>query len=130
MRSLGEKAPAPSDYMLQNLIEKLFGSGKNSTEPFVKSVAVLSAEIVEQPAEPSFPGYDDPEMAVLAREYGELTDGKIIEVSLSDLLRILPRSRRKSDAYNGLKKRLSALGVQLRVAPNVKRKNNEQTRKI
>ena len=118
------------NYMIDILFEKLFGSGKNSTEPIVKSVAVLSAEKVEQPAAPLPPSYDDPEMAVLAREYGELTDGKIIEVTLSDLLQILPRSRRKSDAYNGLKKRLSALGVQLRVAPNVKRKNNEQTRKI
>lgn len=116
--------------MIDILFEKLFGSGKNSTGPIVKSIAVLSAEKVEQQAEPSFPSYDDPEMAVLAREFGELTEGKIIEVSLSDLLRILPRSRRKSDAYNSLKKRLSALGVQLRVAPNVKRKNNEQTRKI
>ena len=111
--------------MIQNLIEKLFGSGKNSTEPIVKSIAVLSTEKVEQPTAPLPSSYDDPEMEVLAREYGELTDGKIIEVPLSDLLQILPRSRRKSDAYNGLKKRLLALGVQLRVAPNVKRKHNE-----
>lgn len=112
--------------MIQALFEKLFGSGKNSTEPIVKSIAVLSAEKVEQPAAPSPPSYDDPEMAVLAREYGELTEGKIIEVTLSDLLRILPRSRRKSDAYYSLRKRLEALGVQLRVAPSVKRKNDEQ----
>ena len=115
--------------MIEILIEKLFGSGKNSTELSRKSIAVLSGEESKQSA-PLPPSYDDPEMAVLAREYGELTEGKIIEVTLSDLLQILPRSRRKSDAYNGLKKRLSALGVQLRVAPNVKRKNNEQTRKI
>lgn len=110
--------------MFQNLLEKMFGSGKNSTEPSRQSIAVLSGGNQEQSA-PSPPHYDDPEIEVLAREYGDLTDGKIIEVPLSDLLRILPRSRRKSDAYNGLKKRLEALGVQLRVAPSVKRKENE-----
>ena len=114
--------------MLHVLIEKLFGSGKNSTEPSRQSIAVLSGEASKLSA-PSPSRYDDPEMEVLAREYGELTDGKIIEVPLSDLLRTLPRSRRKSDAYSGLKKRLEALGVQLRVAPSVKRKPNEQTRK-
>lgn len=111
--------------MIQNLIEKLFGSGKNSTEPKRQStIALLSGEGRKQ-STPSPPNYDDPEMEVLAREYGELTEGKIIEATLSDLLRILPRSRRKSDAYNSLKKRLEALGVQLRVVPNVKPKNHE-----
>ena len=111
--------------MIQNLNEMLFGSGKNSTEPNRQStIALLSGEDKKQSA-PSPPRYDDPEMEVLAREYGELTEGKIIEATLSDLLRILPRSRRKSDAYNGLKKRLEALGVQLRVMPNVKPKNHE-----
>ena len=111
--------------MIQNLNEMLFGSGKNSTEPNRQStIALLSGEGRKQSA-PSPPNYDDPEMEVLAREYGELTEGKIIEATLSDLLRILPRSRRKSDAYNSLKKRLSALGVQLRVVPNVKPKNHE-----
>ncbi len=110
--------------MIQNLNEMLFGSGKNSTELNRQSIAVLSGEEKKQSA-PSPPRYDDPEMEVIAREYGELTEGKIIEATLSDLLRILPRSRRKSDAYNSLKKRLEALRVQLRVVPNVKPKNNE-----
>ena len=111
--------------MIDVLNEMLFGGGKNSTEPKRQStIAVLSGEEKKQSA-PSPPRYDDPEIEVIAREYGELTDGKIIEATLSDLLRILPRSRRKSDAYNGLKKRLEALGVQLRVTPNVKPKNNE-----
>ena len=111
--------------MIDVLNEMLFGSGKNNTEPNRKStIALLSGEEKKQSA-PSPPRYDDPEMEVLAREYGELTEGKIIEATLSDLLRILPRSRRKSDAYNSLKKRLEALGVQLRVMPNVKPKNNE-----
>lgn len=108
--------------MIDVLNEVLFGSGKNSTEPNRQStIALLSGEEQKQSA-PSPPRYDDPEMEVLAREYGELTEGKIIEATLSDLLRILPRSRRKSDAYNSLKKRLKALGVQLRVMPNVKPK--------
>ena len=55
--------------MIDNLFETLFGSRKNSTELNRQSIAVLSGEEKKQSA-PSPPNYDDPEMEVLAKEYG------------------------------------------------------------
>ena len=110
--------------MLQSLLNNLFGIVKYSSEPKQESIEILSAK--QDPASnPTSPVYDDPEIEILARVFGPMTEGMVIEVSLQDILRILPRSRRRADAYNGLKKRLEALGVQLRVVPNVKPKNHE-----
>ena len=61
--------------------------------------------------------YDDPEIAIINQYYGPLTEGLVITASLADMLTILPRSRRKSDAYKGLVNRLKAeVGVELRVS--------------
>ena len=114
--------------MIHNLIEKLFGTVKNSSEP-KRRLDVLSGGKEECPNPPS-PVYEDPEIEVLAREFGPMTEGKVIEIRLADLLQILPRSRRKVDAYKGLVKRAEALGVQLRVISRVNNQNNEQERKI
>ena len=110
--------------MLQNLFEKLFGTVKNSSEPKRYDLAGIQ----EDRPNPSAPAmmYEDPEIEILAREFGPMTEGKVIEIRLSDLLQILPRTRRKTDAYNGLKKRLEALGVQLRVISRVNNLNYEQ----
>ena len=113
--------------MLQTLFEKLFGVVKDSSQPKRYDLAGIQEDRSNPPVPVMM--YEDPEIEILAREFGPMTEGKVIEIRLSDLLQILPRTRRKTDAYNGLRKRLEALGVQLRVAPNVKRKKNEQTRK-
>lgn len=111
--------------MLQSLLNNLFGIVKYSSEPKQESIEILSAK--QNPASnPTSPVYDDPEIEILARVFGPMTEGMVIEVSLQDILRILPRSRRRADAYNGLKKRLEALGVQLRVASRVNNHKNEQ----
>ena len=47
------------------------------------------------------------EISILEGVYGDLNE-KAIEVELSALLEILPRARRRIDAYNGLTKRLKA----------------------
>lgn len=109
--------------MLQNLFEKLFGVVKNSSQPKRYDLAGIQEDCSSPPAPVMM--YEDPEIEILAREFGPMTEGKVIEIRLSDLLQILPRTRRKTDAYNSLKKRLEALGVQLRVVPNVKPKNHE-----
>ncbi len=111
--------------MLHSLLDNLFGVVKYSSEPKQESIEILSAK--QNPASnPTSPVYDDPEIEILARVFGPMTEGMVIEVSLQDILRILPRSRRRADAYNGLKKRLEALGVQLRVASRVNNHKNEQ----
>lgn len=53
------------------------------------------------------------ELEVLTNEFGELTEGKQIVVELSHLLVLLPRKRKKSDAYKGIKSELKKMGVEL-----------------
>lgn len=50
---------------------------------------------------------DDDEIMTLERIFGNL-QGKKLEVELSRLLEILPRKRRRIDAYSALVKRLKA----------------------
>lgn len=54
----------------------------------------------------------DPELDILETEFGSLTKGKTIEIGLHRLLELIPRERRKADAYKGLKSKLSKLGVE------------------
>ena len=44
-----------------------------------------------------------------------LQEGFCIELSLQDLLKIIPRSRRRSDSYLSLQKALSGMGVTLKI---------------
>ena len=99
-----------------------------SQNPPVKTIDVLAGEVKEESIEKkpvvATAEYDDPEIMILAQHFGPLVDGLVLEVSLSDMLQILPRQRRKSDAYKGLSGRLKALGVQLRVASHYESKIN------
>ena len=80
-------------------------------------------EILESPSvEPvdertsTEPKENDPELTILEREFGGLSEGKIIEIDLHRLLELIPRDRRKADAYKGLRSKLSKLGVLLVIA--------------
>jgi hypothetical protein len=48
----------------------------------------------------------DPEILLLARKYGPLTNGVKIELSLQESLQLFPRHRKRSDAYKGLIKKV------------------------
>lgn len=61
---------------------------------------------------------DDPELIILAEKYGELVSGKQIEVTLQELLVLIPRTRKRSDAYRGLASKLERLGVKLNITTN------------
>ena len=61
---------------------------------------------------------DDQELRILAEHYGELFDGRVIEVPLRGLLTLLPRSRMRSDAYKALNRKLQRIGVTLRITNN------------
>ena len=54
----------------------------------------------------------DPELDILEKEFGSLKEGRTIEIDLHRLLDLIPRDRRKADAYKGLKSKLSKLGVE------------------
>jgi hypothetical protein len=47
-------------------------------------------------------------------------DGKVIETTLAELEEILPRPRRRADAYATVAKRLAVMGVQLVIKREVR----------
>ena len=63
--------------------------------------------------EPSDPYAD--EVKRLEAEYGPLIEGQHLTVQLQDLLALVPRARRRIDAYNGLVKDLANRGVTLTI---------------
>lgn len=66
------------------------------------------------------------ELAILAKEFGVLSNGKQIEVELNRILLLLPRKRRKADAYKGIRSVLKRMGVELIIKSN----KNENRKKI
>ena len=64
----------------------------------------------QQPGNP----YAD-EIKKLEAEYGPLIEGQHLTVQLQDLLALVPRARRRIDAYNGLVKDLANRGVTLTI---------------
>jgi hypothetical protein len=51
----------------------------------------------------------------LENQYGKLVDGVTIEITLQKLLPIVPRERRRIEAYNGLVSELRKHGVTLNI---------------
>ena len=64
----------------------------------------------QQPGDP----YAD-EIKRLEDEFGPLIEGQHLTVQLQDLLALVPRARRRIDAYNGLVKELANRGVTLTI---------------
>ena len=52
-----------------------------------------------------------------------LDNGRCIEITLQDLLQIIPRKRRRIDAYRGLVSRVKKMGVTLTI-------NSQKSRKL
>ena len=55
------------------------------------------------------------EIKRLEAEYGPLMEGQHLTIQLQDLLVLLPRARKRIDAYNGLAKELANRGVTLTI---------------
>lgn len=106
--------------MLTSLFSVLFGEGstvstkhQNDTAAGddIKERAVIVEEsfvpaIREPEPIPEMKNDIDPEILLLARKYGPLTNGVKIELSLQDALQLFPRHRKRSDAYKGLIKKV------------------------
>ena len=86
---------------------------------------VLESPSVEPVVERTSTVNNDPELDILEKEFGKLHDGMKIEIDLHSLLDLIPRDRRKADAYKGLRSKLSKLGVLLVIASG-HHKNKQQ----
>ncbi len=90
--------------MLKTLWQTLFGSGERSAEN-IEAVQMKETRESMQTSV-SEPQTTEDEIEVLARYCGGLAKGKVIKIGLHEILDIIPRKRRKADAYYALKKQL------------------------
>lgn len=103
--------------MIKNLISKLFGeSERHQGQQDIQHASPAEKEA----ALPDIAHHADPEIQIIAGRYGELVDGKVIETTLTELEEILPRPRRRADAYATVAKRLAVMGVTLVIKREVR----------
>ena len=58
-----------------------------------------------------------------------LENGTCIEIALQDLLQIIPKKRRRIDAYRGLVSRLNRMGVTLRINSQKTKRHDSELKK-
>lgn len=101
--------------MIEILESILYGENLGPYHVKKKPVEVKAEE--QKPQTPTSVYAEDIE--TLRREYGDLTAGMTINLSLQRALELMPRTRKRSDAYKGLRNELSRLyGVALNVGNN------------
>lgn len=103
--------------MLSNLISALFG---HRDETGGQQDIQLASPAEKEAALPDIAQHADPEIQIIAGRYGELVPGMVIETTLAELEEILPRPRRRADAYATVAKRLAAMGVTLVIKREVR----------
>ena len=78
--------------------------------------SINSAPSARDDGQPEDPYADDIHKLEDALNEGRpLDNGRCIEITLQDLLQIIPRKRRRIDAYRGLVSRLNKMGVTLTI---------------
>lgn len=89
--------------MFNNLMNALFGT---ETRPDLEQKQEMAVPVVEANASPSVSeqphGKYDADVEAIQEKYGELKSGFCIEAELQELLKICPRNRPRTDAYQGL----------------------------
>lgn len=105
--------------MIYNLLQKFFGH-RDVAEDMGRHVISSASTEMALPQAPDITRYADPEIQIVAGRYGELFAGKVIETTLTELQEILPRPRKRADAYQSLSKRLAAMGVTLVIKREVR----------
>ena len=103
--------------MIKNLISALFG---HRDETGGQQDIQLASPAEKEAALPDIAQHADPEIQIIAGRYGELVPGKVIETTLTELQEILPRPRKRADAYATVAKRLAAMGVALVIKREVR----------
>ena len=105
--------------MFKYLKKMLFGERDAHQEP-QNITQASSDEKRTEAALPDIAHHADPEIQIIAGRYGELVPGKVIETTLTELQEILPRPRKRADAYAAVAKRLATMGVTLVIKREVR----------
>lgn len=99
--------------MLERILERLFGSelcGQREKAEELKAAMGMKEKLPERKT------YDDPDLQILADNYGELKSGMRITIELNEVARLLGRKRIRLDAFSGLIKKLhNEYGVELKI---------------
>ena len=107
--------------MLWNIINGLFGTGLKTD---VKQKHIETEENIL--TENKSLSIDD-EIMILAKHYGGLVSGMTLSVELRELLDLIPRRRRKADAYYALGKKLKdEYGVELRITSRTSKNKEDE----
>lgn len=116
--------------MLISFLKQLFGDSRQiGITPEQRDMAEINAALAaplvkEQAAETiispaSIQSQYANDIRILEEKYGKLEKDLVINLTLHEALELLPRKRRRSDAYQGLKSELKRLyGVTLNVGGN------------
>ena len=92
---------------------------------------INQAKLTNTAEETSKPYYKNPEIQALADECGGLLYAGPIEITLHRILEIIPRKRRRADAYKALKSELkNNYGVELIINSSRKQKKEKDYEKI
>lgn len=89
--------------MFENLWQIAFGDVNNSTIPNRQE-----EKITIPVEEKMIVGSTDSEIKLLEEKFGPFESGLDIEISLQEILQLIPRQRKRADAYNSLAKKLKA----------------------
>lgn len=102
--------------MLTTILTRLFGNNELGRKTKVMRPGVQGVEVIMQPVEPERKRYDDPDLQILADNYGELYSGKVITIELNECAQLLNRKRVRLDAFKTLQNRLkNDYGVELKI---------------
>lgn len=97
--------------ILSNLMNALFGINARPDLEQKQDAVVPVVKVSANPSVSELPKgkYDyDADVDAIRKKYGELKTGICIEAELQDLLKICPRNRSRTDAYQGLCSHLMA----------------------
>lgn len=96
--------------MIRELLSMLFGDSKENcpNRQAIESVAPDDSKksATEPTAKKSPDEILEEEISLLSKTYGPLTSGVKIELSLQEALQLFPRTRRRSDAYVKLSRKV------------------------
>ena len=100
------------EILAQDYIFRAYSVDNNKTEQKTKT-NINSPDKPQKKKEDNSDKYKDVE--VLEKRFGTLNPGMNLILTLQEILQLLPRNRKRSDAYTGLVKHLQSRGVTLTI---------------
>ena len=111
----------------ENLYRIAFGERKNSNLAERKEDAGKESHIEVAPYDTAKEDATETEIGILEERYGDLKEGMVLWIDLQTILKLIPRKRQRTDAYNSLASELKRRGITLIITSRKKKRNESQT---